>query len=255
MWNWRGWRSRRNNGRLPRAGGSRKSSLLRCIVAYNKGSALSARCRPPMLLNISQIGQVALPVVDIDRSEKFYGEVLGFGKLYRFGDLSFFDCAGRASPSRQGKRSSEHNAARLHLFQMRRHCARGDGTRTPWLGLFLTPASHCQNGRSRSLDGVLSRPGRTHAGVDARGAERLVAALTSKAALKSAFDTPQDINVLTFEVQNEGIISFRSSECSRSFSLRAVTKFGTPSASAGTCSTAEQIPDRRNLVKARRCRE
>jgi methylmalonyl-CoA/ethylmalonyl-CoA epimerase len=47
-----------------------------------------------MLLNLSQIGQIALPVVDVDRSEAFYAEVIGLRKLYRFGDLSFFDCAG-----------------------------------------------------------------------------------------------------------------------------------------------------------------
>jgi len=44
-----------------------------------------------MLLNISQIGQIALPVTDVDRSEAFYAETLGLRKLFRFGDLSFFD--------------------------------------------------------------------------------------------------------------------------------------------------------------------
>lgn len=47
-----------------------------------------------MLLNLNQIGQIALPVTDTDRSEAFYEKVLGLRKLYRFGDLSFFDCAG-----------------------------------------------------------------------------------------------------------------------------------------------------------------
>ncbi len=47
-----------------------------------------------MLLNLSQIGQIALPVTDVDRSEAFYEKVIGLRKLYRFGDLSFFDCAG-----------------------------------------------------------------------------------------------------------------------------------------------------------------
>ena len=47
-----------------------------------------------MLLNLSQIGQIALPVSDVDRSEAFYDKVLGLRKLYRFGNLSFFDCAG-----------------------------------------------------------------------------------------------------------------------------------------------------------------
>ena len=33
-------------------------------------------------------------VDDVDRAERFYGESLGLRKLYRFGDLVFFDCAG-----------------------------------------------------------------------------------------------------------------------------------------------------------------
>jgi len=47
-----------------------------------------------MLLNLSQIGQIALPVGDVDRAEAFYEKVVGLRKLYRFGDLTFFDCAG-----------------------------------------------------------------------------------------------------------------------------------------------------------------
>jgi len=47
-----------------------------------------------MLLNLSHIGQIALPVTDVDRAEAFYEQVLGLRKLYRFGDLTFFDCAG-----------------------------------------------------------------------------------------------------------------------------------------------------------------
>ena len=47
-----------------------------------------------MPLTLGPIGQIALPVRDVDRSEAFYGDVLGLRKLYRFGDLSFFDCAG-----------------------------------------------------------------------------------------------------------------------------------------------------------------
>jgi catechol 2,3-dioxygenase-like lactoylglutathione lyase family enzyme len=38
-----------------------------------------------MLLNLSQIGQIALPVADVDRAEAFYGEVVGLRKLFRCG--------------------------------------------------------------------------------------------------------------------------------------------------------------------------
>ena len=47
-----------------------------------------------MFLDLRHIGQIALPVSDVDRSEAFYADVLGLPKLYRFGDLTFFDCAG-----------------------------------------------------------------------------------------------------------------------------------------------------------------
>ena len=47
-----------------------------------------------MLLNLSHVGQISLPISDTDRSEAFYETVLGLKKLYRFGDLAFFDCAG-----------------------------------------------------------------------------------------------------------------------------------------------------------------
>jgi catechol 2,3-dioxygenase-like lactoylglutathione lyase family enzyme len=41
-----------------------------------------------MPLNLNQIGQIALPVRDVDRSETFYEKVIGLRKLYRFGDLT-----------------------------------------------------------------------------------------------------------------------------------------------------------------------
>jgi methylmalonyl-CoA/ethylmalonyl-CoA epimerase len=47
-----------------------------------------------MNLNLNQIGQIALPVADVDRAEAFFAQALGFKKLFRFGDLCFFDCAG-----------------------------------------------------------------------------------------------------------------------------------------------------------------
>lgn len=47
-----------------------------------------------MMLNLGQIGQIALPVADVDRAEAFYEKVIGLRRLFRFGDLTFFDCAG-----------------------------------------------------------------------------------------------------------------------------------------------------------------
>ena len=45
-------------------------------------------------MQLNQIGQIARAVSDVDAAEKFYGEVLGLRKLYRYGDLLFYDCAG-----------------------------------------------------------------------------------------------------------------------------------------------------------------
>jgi catechol 2,3-dioxygenase-like lactoylglutathione lyase family enzyme len=47
-----------------------------------------------MALALSQVGQVSLTVDDVDAAERFYGEMLGLRKLFRFGDLVFFDCSG-----------------------------------------------------------------------------------------------------------------------------------------------------------------
>src|ERR1700684_1843236 len=47
-----------------------------------------------MTFALNQLGQIALPVTDVDRAELFYEKTLGLRRLYRFGDLAFFDCAG-----------------------------------------------------------------------------------------------------------------------------------------------------------------
>ena len=47
-----------------------------------------------MLLDVSHIGQIGVGVADVDRAEDFYGRALGLRKLFRFGDLTFFDCGG-----------------------------------------------------------------------------------------------------------------------------------------------------------------
>jgi methylmalonyl-CoA/ethylmalonyl-CoA epimerase len=47
-----------------------------------------------MFLNLDHIGQIAIADADVDRAETFYKDTLGLRKLYRFGDLTFFDCAG-----------------------------------------------------------------------------------------------------------------------------------------------------------------
>lgn len=47
-----------------------------------------------MAFSLGPIGQIAVGVADVDRSERFYGEGLGLRKLFRFGTLAFYDCGG-----------------------------------------------------------------------------------------------------------------------------------------------------------------
>jgi methylmalonyl-CoA/ethylmalonyl-CoA epimerase len=47
-----------------------------------------------MRLDLSHIGQIGMGVSDVERSEQFYETTLGRRKLFRFGDLTFFDCGG-----------------------------------------------------------------------------------------------------------------------------------------------------------------
>jgi methylmalonyl-CoA/ethylmalonyl-CoA epimerase len=47
-----------------------------------------------MAVALGRLGQVAFPTRDVDRSEAFYGTALGLRKLFRYGDLTFFDCGG-----------------------------------------------------------------------------------------------------------------------------------------------------------------
>jgi methylmalonyl-CoA/ethylmalonyl-CoA epimerase len=47
-----------------------------------------------MAFSLGPVGQIALSVADADRSEAFYRDILGLRRLFRFGGLVFFDCAG-----------------------------------------------------------------------------------------------------------------------------------------------------------------
>ena len=47
-----------------------------------------------MAFSLGPIGQIAIAVADVDQAEAFYGGRLGLRKLFRFGDLCFYDCAG-----------------------------------------------------------------------------------------------------------------------------------------------------------------
>ena len=56
-----------------------------------------------MAFSLGPVGQIGLSVADSDRSEAFYGGVLGLTKLFRFGSLVFFDCGGLRLLLEQGE--------------------------------------------------------------------------------------------------------------------------------------------------------
>jgi methylmalonyl-CoA/ethylmalonyl-CoA epimerase len=127
-----------------------------------------------MLLNLSQIGQIALPVSDVDRSEEFYANVVGLRKLYRYGNLTFFDCAGvrlllekvrdGATPRRGGCIYFRCADIALTVTELKRR------------GVTLTHQPHLiAKMEPRSVDGVLRRSRRPHPRGDAGGAQGVCA--------------------------------------------------------------------------------
>src|SRR2546430_1823365 len=49
---------------------------------------------PAAGFTLAEIGQIALPVSEINRAVAFYRDTLGMRFLFQFGNLAFFDCAG-----------------------------------------------------------------------------------------------------------------------------------------------------------------
>jgi methylmalonyl-CoA/ethylmalonyl-CoA epimerase len=67
---------------------------------------------------LTQIGQFALPVTDADRAEAFYGGKLGLRKLFRYGELVFFDCGGVRIMLEGGTRPVHPTASVCHYFKV-----------------------------------------------------------------------------------------------------------------------------------------
>jgi catechol 2,3-dioxygenase-like lactoylglutathione lyase family enzyme/DNA-binding CsgD family transcriptional regulator len=59
-----------------------------------KGSALKQEDRTVALPVLGPIAQISRTVSDIQKAERWYGDVLGLRHLYTFGNLAFFDCGG-----------------------------------------------------------------------------------------------------------------------------------------------------------------
>jgi methylmalonyl-CoA/ethylmalonyl-CoA epimerase len=69
-------------------------------------------------MGLSTLGQIALPVTSADRAEQFYGEALGLPKLFRFGDLVFFNCGGVRLMLEGGKNKIDVGTGVCHYFKV-----------------------------------------------------------------------------------------------------------------------------------------
>jgi DNA-binding CsgD family transcriptional regulator/catechol 2,3-dioxygenase-like lactoylglutathione lyase family enzyme len=59
-----------------------------------KGSALIKKEKNMASNDLGPIAQISRTVSDIQKAERWYGQVLGLPHLYTFGNLAFFDCGG-----------------------------------------------------------------------------------------------------------------------------------------------------------------
>lgn len=69
---------------------------------------------------LSRLGQIALTVSDADRAEDFYGQKLGLPKLFRFGNLVFFDCEGIRLMLEGSHKPVQPTSGVCHYFQVDR---------------------------------------------------------------------------------------------------------------------------------------
>jgi methylmalonyl-CoA/ethylmalonyl-CoA epimerase len=67
-------------------------------------------------LSLSQIGQIAIVVRDVERATAFYRDVLGMKFLFAYPGLAFFDCDGtRLMLSRPEKKEFDHPSSILYF--------------------------------------------------------------------------------------------------------------------------------------------
>jgi methylmalonyl-CoA/ethylmalonyl-CoA epimerase len=114
-----------------------------------------------MSFSLSRIGQIAMAVANLDRAGVFYEGALGLRKLYRYGDLAFFDSAGvRLLLEKAHKPENVNDASTLYFtcadiaLAVRELRQRGASVSRPphliakmddhdlWMAFFEDPAGH-----------------------------------------------------------------------------------------------------------------
>jgi methylmalonyl-CoA/ethylmalonyl-CoA epimerase len=122
-----------------------------------------------------------LAVRDVDASEAFYKDTLGLRHLYRFGDLTYFDCAGVCLFIEKAKENSVIGRGSPIYFSCPDIVLAVRELKRRHVVFAHEPRLIVKMEDQRSVDGLLRGPGRKHAGIDAGGAERLRASsITSK---------------------------------------------------------------------------
>jgi catechol 2,3-dioxygenase-like lactoylglutathione lyase family enzyme len=67
-------------------------------------------------IGIARLGQVAIPVQNVERATAFYRDVLGLPFLFAAGQLAFFDCGGvRIMLDRPEKKEFDHPSSILYF--------------------------------------------------------------------------------------------------------------------------------------------
>jgi methylmalonyl-CoA/ethylmalonyl-CoA epimerase len=67
-------------------------------------------------VGITRLGQIAIPVAEVERATTFYRDVLGLPLLFRAGSLAFFDCGGvRLMLDRPEKAEFDHPSSILYF--------------------------------------------------------------------------------------------------------------------------------------------
>jgi methylmalonyl-CoA/ethylmalonyl-CoA epimerase len=121
---------------------------------------------------LSRIGQIALSVRDVDSAEAFYRDVLQLRWLYRFGDMTFFDCSGLRLLLEKVKEPGEPTHASPIYFKCT-DIARAV-SELEQRGVTFTSKPHLiAPMEDHDPDGILLRPGRPYSRAHARGTKGL----------------------------------------------------------------------------------
>ena len=117
-----------------------------------------------------RVGQIALPVKDLDRAVAFYGETLGLRFLFRAPPgLAFFDCGGGRLMLSLPEGPGEASTGGIVYYVVPDLSAAHAALTARGMAFLDPPHPDCAAARPRALDGDLPGLGGQHARTDERG--------------------------------------------------------------------------------------